>query len=238
MDKNIFAFTVTRAATPERARLLQNTIYGARKSAGMDFTWCIWSSGAMGAAIPVVQSALATKTVQEVYYKTENIGQHVAWNEAYKLAKDGGYDYFLRLDDDCEFPTKRWLSKLVRASITFDDKFILSPKIKGLQNPPRGSQIVRLKGLPCEFLVEAIGGICRLHPMTLIKDYVSDVRKPVGSGDATGIADYCKDRLIPMIYARHIRVKHAKTTTGQQSDTQHFSMHGVFQHIPYIPRAI
>ncbi len=235
MNKTIFAFTVTRAETSERALLLQNTIYAARKTAGMDFTWCIWSSGIKGAAISVVESALATKTVQEVYHKRENIGQHVAWNEAFKLALDGDYDYFLRIDDDCEFPTKRWLAKLVRASVTFDDKFVLSPKIKGLENPPRGSQIVNIKGIPCEFLVDAIGGICRLHPTAIMKDYVSDVRKPMGSGDATGIADYCKERTIPMAYVRHIRVRHAKSTKGQQSDSEHFSMHGVYQHIPYIP---
>lgn len=226
----IFIFTVTRATTPQRLELLASTILNAYRTADLPFTWHIWAVD--GCVVP----GIAATRVDKIHSYEDNIGQHVAWNEAYAIAKKEKYDYFLRLDDDCEFRTQRWLKKLVDTSVAVDDKMILSPRIRGLKYPPESSSVVLVKGLPLTFLFDAIGGICRLHPMPLIKDYVADARRALGAGDATGIATYCRQKLIPMAYCQHIRVKHAKTTEGQEaSDLEHFRLHPIFQHIPYIP---
>lgn len=236
---SIYAFTVTRASTPNRARLLNETIVSARRTAGCDFYWHVVASGASGPGASVLEGALSSKTINYLSLPNENVGQHVAWNTAFNRAKDIGAKYFLRIDDDCEFPSKRWLKKLVDASAKLNDTMILSPTIRGLRNPPSRSNICYVAEVPLEFLAAAIGGICRLHPMKLLTredGFIADVRKPLGSGDATGIGAWCHRTTTPMAYTKHIRVRHAKTTTGQErTDPAHFYLHDVFQHIPYIP---
>lgn len=235
----IFAFTVTRANTSERAKLLLNTITEARRTAGRDFDWlCIAQKGTLAA--DVLSSALSTKLINEVILQDENIGQHVAWNMAYARAISSTHEYFLRLDDDIEFKTKRWLNKLVEASVLYDDGAIISPFVRGLNAPPRRSDLTAYKGIMVEYLQDAIGGICRIHPLALLSkyNYVSDVRLPLGSGDAAGIGRWCSEHTIPMVYLRNVIVKHAYGTTGQeQRDPAHFAEHDMFQHIPYIPCA-
>jgi hypothetical protein len=176
--------------------------------------------------------------VKEVHVKEENVGQHVCWNEAAELAFEAGYRHFLRVDDDCEFLTKRWLKKLLESSSRLDDKMILAPVVKGLKRPPRKSNVCQVNGVPLEFLAEAIGGVCRLHPLKVLMDgegkFVADVRKPLGSGDATGIAAWCRQHVVPMAYTRHIRVRH-NTTKQETVDPAHFEFHSVFQCVPYIP---
>lgn len=231
----VFAFTPTRAATPQRAKLLQSTIVEARKTAGCEFHWQVYNSGCSKEGVDVLNAALSTGQIA-LTTCPENVGQHVIWNAAYKLAKEQGASYFLRLDDDCSFPSKRWLHKMLRSSALFDDKFIISPTIQGLKNPPDRSLPCKVKDETVEFLRVAIGGICRLHPMSLIDGFVADVRKPMGSGDATGIGTWCSENTIPMVYLKHVRVKHAKTTQAQEAeDAEHFRTHDIFQHIPYIP---
>ena len=236
MPHRVFCFTVTRASTPERAALLQATIVGARRTAAHEFDWHVWNSGCSMEGKLVLETALATGAIQDIHGDGTNVGQHVAWNKAYALAKAGGYDAFLRLDDDCEFISKRWLKKLLSASAKLEDKFILAPTVRGLINPPECSAPVEVEGINLAFLEDAIGGICRLHPLPLISDFIADVRKPLGSGDATGIASYCRKKIIPMAYLRAVRIRHAKTTrTQEESDPEHFSIHQALQHIPYIP---
>lgn len=230
----VLAFTVTRADSSVRARLLQETITSARKTAGIDFDWMIVGSGCGQAGRAVLDAAYKAGQIEEVMHFHDNIGQHVAWNLAFDKAQDSKYDLFLRLDDDCDFITKRWLKKLVEFSTKTEHKMCISPTIRGLRNPPNTSQVVDIEGVPVVFSVYAVGGICRLHPVKLFKDFVADVRKPVGGGDATGIANYCRDKSIPMVYVKHVRIKHV-TQEQEDSDMHHFAFVRLFQHIPYIP---
>ena len=231
----VAVFTITRAATPERLRLLQETLTLGNRTAGMDFDWYVYVSG--GECASVLKAARDTKLVYGQRIYSENVGQHVAWNDAFREAKRDRCDYLVRVDDDCEFLTKRWLRKLVDASILLDDRFILAPMVRGLKNPPQRSNKIEIKGLELWFLRDAIGGVCRLHPMDLIggvKPFVADVRKPLGSGDATGIAAWAKDNVIPFAYLNSVRVRH--TTVRQEvRDEEYFDRHDIFQHVPYIP---
>jgi glycosyltransferase involved in cell wall biosynthesis len=186
----------------------------------------------------VINVAHNTGLVDDVHIYADNVGQHVAWNEAYSRAKAEGAKYFLRIDDDCEFLSKRWLKKLVACSRAFEDKFIVSPTVKGLKHPPARSQICTVSGIEVEFLVDAIGGICRLHPISLLDEqdvpYVADVRKPLGAGDATGIASWAREHKVPMAYVRQVRVRHS-TARQEKADPTYFENHGLYQVVPYIP---
>lgn len=229
----ILAFTPTRAATPQRLALLRETVEVGKRTAGVDFDWHIYGLGCS----EETHLYLAKLTCDEpaIKYKPRyNVGQHVAWNDAVETARTGGYDYFLRIDDDCEFLTPRWLGKLLEASVVLEDKAIISPIVKGLKSPPAMSEPCTISNFNFKFLRDAIGGVCRLHPLRLLDGYTADVRKPMGAGDATGIATYCTHRTIPMVYLLACRVRH-NTIDQETADAQHFSTHALFQHIPFIP---
>lgn len=186
----------------------------------------------------VARVARNTGLVDDFHLYSDNVGQHVAWNEAYSRAKAEGAKYFLRIDDDCEFLSKRWLKKLVSCSQAFGNKFIVSPTVKGLKHPPARSQICTVAGVEVEFLADAIGGVCRLHPTALLDKqdppYVADVRMPLGAGDATGIARWARECKVPMVYVRQVRVRHS-TARQEAADPTYFENHGLYQVIPYIP---
>lgn len=236
----VCAFTVTRADTKERVDLLMSTIVNARLTAGCDFWWGIVAPSNALCAAPL--EALHTAGKVDMLFMTEtNVGQHVAWNTVYAYVQEfhPDCDYFLRLDDDIEFKSKRWLKRLVNTSIDVDDKLVISPRIRGLVNPPQTSEDTFVKGHRFGFLGENIGGIVRLHPMKLLEGYVSDVRLPMGAGDATGMGMWCIDKKIAMAYELDICVKHAKGTQAQmEADPGHFEDHNLFQVLPYVPNRV
>lgn len=224
MKSRVLAFTPTRAATPARRKLLEQTVKEGINSAGIKFDWHVYFNGVQGIPLKGV----------EAFYYDENMGQHCVWNVVYAHAKEAQYDYLLRIDDDCGFLSHRWLKKLVDCSHKLADRMILAPTVRGLKNPPERSEPAPVGGIILEFLKEAIGGVCRLHPMPLLADYTADIRWAMGAGDATGIGNHCIKHCIPMVYVKHIRVRHS-TLRQELEDPEHFLNHSLCQTIPYIP---
>lgn len=231
--KKVLAFTVSRANTPERLRSLISTVTEGRDRARAPFHWILYCPQDSLAAT-FAQSAQASALFDEVVVWPDNKGQHVAFNSAKDRAKEGGFDFLLRVDDDVEWLTHGWLAKLLHASSLFDDKAILGPKVVGLKNPPERTEEVEYQGIPVEFLTAAIGGICRLHPMPLLAAYDSDVRLPLGSGDAVGIGRYCLANVIPMVWVKTVKVRHL-TAKQDNLDPKHKALQSLFYLIPYIP---
>jgi len=166
----------------------------------------------------------------------ENVGQHVIFNNMLMYAKECNYDYLLRLDDDCKFVTKDWLKMMVEAAEKLGDNFIISPTIQGLTYPPERSEPVEYNGVKIKVLYSAIGGICRLHNVNdLVKNnYISDVRCPLGSGDATGIGKWAIANNRYMVYLEKVKVKH-NTKKQIEADPEYHKWHDLYQHVPYIP---
>jgi len=232
--KGIYAFTVTRADTPTRRNLLIETLRKGKEKAGCKFTWDVYFSG-----VEMVPAAQQYADFCVGY--DDNVGQHVVWNRAFEAARKMKCKYFLKIDDDCNFLSQRWLKKLVRASQMLGDNMILSPRVKGLKHPPPRSEpcevpIAGGKPIVLEFLSEAIGGVCRLHPMHLLKQhgFEADVRMPAGSGLDVFISKWCKANTIPMAYVRHVNVRH-DTAKQEEADAAYFKHHSLFQRVPYIP---
>lgn len=219
MTSEVYAFTCWRGGSERRLNILEATIKSGREKAGMDFHWEVFDNA------------------------MHNRGQHVVFNEALKKAKAMGCTHLLRVDDDIEFLSHRWLVKMVEASEALGAAFILSPTVKGLKHPPEMSQMIDVQGVPVKFLTEAIGGACRLHPMKLLTEsvipYVSDVRLPLGFGDATGVMKWAKKltalgQPIYCVWLDHVRVQHS-TAKQEAEDPQYHATHDILQHMPYIP---
>lgn len=234
----VLAYTITRATTTKRGRSLLDTLTKGRDMAGRDVTWHVWCNGSP-IAEDICGALLETKVIDAVHHSPVNVGQHVPTNHYIKRAMDEGYDYLLRTDDDVEWLTKRWLARLVDSSKALGDKYVLSPKVLGLRWQPNQTPEVLINDVPLCYVSGVIGGICRLIPVQLLRDkpYVSDVRLPMGGGDASGVGRWCmRQPIIPMAYLQHVKVRHAKTTDGQEEDDPlYHKSHDLFQFVPHVP---
>jgi hypothetical protein len=206
--------------------------------AGHPFDWFVWTNGSQLAA-DICESAKRTGVIKSYWASSVNRGQHLPTNEAIAQALGGDYDYILRIDDDVEWLTKRWLVKLLEASQALGDRALIAPIVRGLKFPLQTpEETVTSTGIPFKLTFDALGGICRLHPIVLFKDfpYHADTRQPMGFGDATGIARWAQTHMVPLAITQNAKVRHAKTTAGQEAeDSEHFKDHALFQRCPYIP---
>lgn len=218
--KKVLAYSTIRSNSPTRQALFETCVTEGQAMAGCEFRWEVWDNREM------------------------NLGQHVPFNFYLDKAFREGYDYLLRIDDDIEWQTQRWLAKMLDAAEKLGPTFILSPTIKGLNHPPEMSQPVSVSGVDVRFLPDAIGGAVRLHPVeTLVNaptPYVSDVRQPLGAGDATGIMNWAKEMTalqgwpVYCAWLVGVTVKHG-TSKQVEADPTYHSDHGLFQRLPLIP---
>lgn len=252
VDK-VLAFTISRANTPQRIEMFRRMLEGCRNRAGLDFD---------GIAYCFTKEAFEVgrdwKDWSWVDYG-ENVGQHVVTNDVIEVAKVRGYKYLLRLDDDCTFLTNGWLRKMVEAGDVLGEDFIIGPKIKGLLNPPQKTESVEVEGIKLRFYLGAMGGVCRLHRVSKLTNphhpYISDVRSPLGFGDATGIAKWAAGKIRKdedgevvkdtdgnpildhkawLVELEHVIVKHG-TKRQREEDPEYHEWQPLAQHIPYIP---
>lgn len=242
----ILAFMITRAGTGERLATFERTVREAREKAGYEFD--LWVHALTPQAAKLAADMFAKdKDVDLHAFVTvhmENVGQHTVMNQMIAEADDRLYDYLLRLDDDCKFLTNNWLQKMVEAAEKLGPQFIISPTVRGLIYPPPQSETINVKGTKVKILEKAIGGVCRLHHVETLCNpeypYVSDVRLPLGFGDATGIGQWAMNAQkvtgdhIWMIYLEYVRVKHG-TKKQRIEDPDYHVLQDVFQMIPYIP---
>lgn len=213
----VLAYTVTRLITPQRQEMWERTFNQGKDKAGVDFDWAVWDN---------------TKV---------NRGQHLPFNHFLEQAHREGYDELLRIDEDVEFMSQRWLAKMLEARVKLGTNFIISPTVKGLLHPPETSQVVNVKGVQVRFLPTAIGGACRLHNVKCLVDggYVSDVRWPMGAGDGTGIVKWAKEQStqgnpIWCVWLDQVRVHHG-TAKQVEVDPGYHDLHDMLQKVPFVP---
>ena len=231
MPDNVLVYMATRADTPQRRKLLCDTLREAEDTAGMPLKINLHYVG-----VEDHDETYSTNATPRLW--PYNVGQHVVFNTMLLQAHEQGIRWLLRLDDDVKFLTKRWLVKMLDAARTLGDKFIISSQVRGLLTPPSATEPIDHKGVRVRFITSAIGGICRLHPVaTMVKgEYESDVRMPLGFGDATGVAGWAEEHMVWMVWLEHVRVKHRLGTSKQRDfDPGYHMEHDVLQRVPYIP---
>jgi hypothetical protein len=97
-------------------------------------------------------------------------------------------------------------------------RLIAGPRIIGLRHAiPSIGSLDKGQRFPAE-VVPILGGVCRLHPVELMKDYKPDLYAPLGRGDPEGILGYIgSDRGI-LVRFPDIRLIH-KTDDLERKDT-------------------
>ena len=211
---SILAFTVTHG---DRV-YLPSLVRKARGTAGTWFDWLVVLSGAsprQRAEADVLLNHPERRGIQHLVSWDENRGQHHAFAEALALARQGGYRWLLRLDDDCRFKTKRWLKKLVEQTEALRERagdpverLVVGPKVIGLKHPVKPIGVIE-KGqrFPAQ-VVPLLGGVCRLHPVRLLDGFTPPVWEPLGRGDPEAIAEWVKRAGGMLVRFPNIRVLH------------------------------
>ena len=229
----ILAFTCTHGDRPFLPGLIPNM----RGTAGQWFDWLVVLSGASDEQQAIAEQFLHSEDRNGIQYLInwpENRGQHHATAAALDLARSKGYDWLLRIDDDIQPKTKRWLKKMLdrnrqmhhEKGLLGSDKCILAPKIIGLKNPPQPRGVIEGFDFPAEEMTFTGGGL-RLHPVALLEGYEPPLYSPRGRDDPQSLARFLgsyEDSTVPQkgIFVRFpdIRVVH-RTAELEEMDTEH-----------------
>lgn len=150
-----------------------------------------------------------------------NVGQHISMNRLIHEASEMDADWFIRIDDDCVFQTRNWLARMVRIQSAHQRIYkrpcVLSPFVHGLRNPPENLADVRIGKFHCH-VVEILGGICRMMPMSHLRYWRFDERMPMGWSEAASYAKYCHQTGMPMLRTVNVEVSHGDSTDQQEKE--------------------
>ena len=236
----ILVYALSKAEGPHRVKAALDCLREGIKTADYPHDFILWANS------PDVWAAsqFGWEGRRESVEGGANVGQHVALTRILEIARAGSYDFIVRIDDDVEWKTKRWLSKLLRvehAIKVYSGKWaVLAPRVLGLINPVETVNIVMpdvVKGGDAKVYLGAahtVGGVCRLHHISFFEDYVPDCRRALGGGDATTIAAHAQTTHIPIFVAFAVSIGH-HTLAKEKADPATAALHGVLQRVPYIP---
>lgn len=201
-----------------------------RQSHVADVRVMVWANAANSDTI----AYLATKPVQ-LFDCPDNAGQHIAINEMLDEAARMQATHFIRVDEDAVFQTSDWLKRLLAAHTALDKLGIysvISPAINGLRNPPPAIGYVTRGNRRFE-RVNILGGICRLHPMHLLRHFRFEERLAMGGGEASQLANLCNQLGVPMLRYPKVQVSHGGSTDAQElADPIWKHEHDMNQYIP------
>jgi hypothetical protein len=231
--KRILVYTVSRADTPAQVERALGSLHAAQSATGLEHDWILWAN-----APGIREAAGWAWTAGRLWGTGENQGQHVALAEVLAHARGARYDYIVKVDDDLEWSTPRWLRKMVaveEACHDFSKKYpLLAARVRGLRHPiPIAARIKLPGGIPL-LVVPIVGGACRLHHVSFFDGYVPDVRRALGAGGDTSINSHAEAMHIPNFITPWVNVRHA-TAEMESRDPAYFQAHPMFQVLPYIP---
>ena len=227
-NHRVLAYTVSHGNRPH----LAECVPAMRGAAGEWFDWAVFLGRPSERLMVDAQSLLNQPGglgIQYLLAWKENRGQHHATTAALELAREKGYDWLLRIDDDVTPRTQRWLKKMLKRADdikerTEDDiyRFVLCPKIIGLKHPVQPIGVLE-KGQKYDVeILPVAGGALRLHPVALLRDYKPPLYEPVGRGDPTSIAAYLEEVGGFLARFKDIRVVH-NTAALEEAETPHES---------------
>jgi hypothetical protein len=240
-EAKVLVYTVTRADTPARVKAAAASLLLGQKTAGLSCDWIIYCNSPQ-----MHEWAQWAWRNGQTWGTGENVGQHVALRDVLAYARAEGYDFIVKVDDDVEWMTRRWLRRLVVAAYSIhaaSSKWCLvGPRVFSLSNPiPHAldtevPSVESGRTLPIR-VMPIIGGLVRLHHISFFKDYFLDVRRAMGSGGDASIRDHSvgdDGPKVASIVCRHVRVRH-NTKKQQADDPVYHRMHRVMQLVPFIP---
>jgi glycosyltransferase involved in cell wall biosynthesis len=205
----IAVFTMTR----DRLEFSQHCFETLWAKAGEPFDWFVMDNGSTDGTVQWLE-AMRPK-FKQVVYLPRNIGISQAANLALTLIRLGGpYDLVIKFDNDCEVITPNILPQIVECFSAAKEKFILSPRVEGINRQPvRGGQI-KLGRHPIG-VTGHVGGLFCVAPGYFYKTYQYPLTLPLASGDDSYFCGVHAKRGVTIGYIEDVVVKHYMTTDGQ-----------------------
>jgi hypothetical protein len=110
---------------------------------------------------------------------------------------------------------------------------VVAPRVRGLQHPPAAFAKTVIEKYRFSFL-EIIGGICRVMPREILKDFRFNELMPMAHGGDATFAEYCLRHTYPMAYVENVIVRHMDSTTGQEQKLpEYFDRKFYESYVPY-----
>jgi len=171
-----------------------------------------------------------------------NVGQHYATAFALRYAREQGYKWILRLDDDVEPKSRHWLSNMIQRveklrELSGDDAYrlIAGPKVIGLINPIHPIGAMQLNQTFPVDIMPILGGVCRLHPVDFLNKYEPPLIAPKGRRDPESIAAYASRNEGILIRFPDIRVIHNTLELEGTENPETAHQRKMAKYWPHIP---
>ncbi len=168
----------------------------------MPFDWFVYDNGSTDGTVKWLEK----QDIKKLIKNNKNVGIGRATNEITSYMKD--YDYIVKIDNDCEIISDDILFHLTYLSQLFNDTYILSPRVDGLNNEMPRFTYVNLEGMVFA-KVDHIGGIFNFSPTKFYQYKLNEGFISRGSDiDFSSHVGRCA-------YIENLVVKHMDTTKGQ-----------------------
>jgi hypothetical protein len=222
---DIFAFTPTYGSR----RFLHDTVVEMRAKAGLWFDWGVWGGALSAEALSDAEALLNHPQklgIQLLETWAENRGQHHATAAALAIARERGYDWLLRIDDDVLPRTEKWLKKIMERTAEMKklsndtrDHLVVAPRMCRLNNPlqPIGDMDLG-QGYKVD-VMGTLGGMVRLHPVSLLDEYEPPIFSPKGRRDPESITQYLEEHGGYQVRFPDIRIVHDTNKIEAEDDS-------------------
>jgi len=233
----ILAFTVTHGAR----RFLPKLVPDMRGAAGAWFDWLVVLSGADAEQHAAAQALLNDpdrKGIQHLLSWEENRGQHWAFDAALRLAREQGYEWLIRIDDDIRSKTKGWLRAMHPGRYGMLDRLewlrvnsgdmlyrvVAAPRVVGLRNPIRVIESLNIPDTDQPFraeLVPILGGALRIHNVDYFRDFKAEFYSARGRRDPEAVGRYVQTKVGLLVRFPDISIVHpTDELEGQETEEE------------------
>lgn len=152
--------------------------------------------------------------IKYLYHAGMNLGIARGMNHLIeKASRYGGYDAFVKMDNDCELIDYGTLDVVSRVAKSANG--VVSPIVDGLRNPPL--QLGRIHQVGNERVREMhmIGGIFTATPVDFWSAFRYPEDLPKWGGDDSLLCQVAHEMDMLVGYVENLRVNHYETTDGQ-----------------------
>lgn len=248
-NSKILAFTTSHGSR----RFLKGLVPAMRAHAGCWFDWLICLGDPDPVLVEQGEALLRDPDGHGIQmlkvWPAENRGQHWSFKVALDLAREEGYEWIVRIDDDIQPHTKQWLratGKDTRGnpklgildrleffqSVSADPEYRLigGPRVLGLQQPLQPLATLEKGQKFRAEVVELLGGALRVHNVHYLRDFTPDLYAPVGRQDPQQLDVYNQKHLGMFVRFPDIRIWHA-TTENEKQDTPELAEQRALSHV-------
>lgn len=192
-------------------------MFDSLKKAGYPFTWFVIDQGSTDGTVEWLKTLPKTKSITYKFtFNETNKGISLGSNQALDLIGDK-YDYILKIDNDCEVYSDKWLSKLLYIFMAHW-QICLSPYVEGLIDNPGGTPRLGYKNLRGHLLgmTNHIGGIFVMTHKSVYKDFRWPTDDFLHGMQDVVFSQEAQKRGFLVGYVEDMRVGHIDTTQGQK----------------------